>query len=47
MSQDTQLADRDGLSAPLEARLRDLRAARGDLSAHEFKLYNELEALAR
>jgi chemotaxis protein CheZ len=47
MSQDTQLADRDGLSAPLEARLRELRAARGDLSAHEFKLYNELEALAR
>lgn len=31
----------------LEARLRQLRATRGDLSAHELKVYNELEALAR
>ena len=47
MSQEPQLADRDGLATPLEARLRQLRAARGDLPAHELKVYNELEALAR
>jgi chemotaxis protein CheZ len=31
---------------PLAARLQQLRATRGDLSAHELKIYNELEALA-
>lgn len=47
MSPQPQHPGPDEPATPLEARLRQLRATRGDLSAHELKVYNELEALAR
>ena len=47
MSQESEHASRADLAIPIEARLRQLRATRGDLSAHELRVYHELEALAR
>jgi chemotaxis protein CheZ len=47
MSQESEHASRADPAIPIEARLRQLRATRGDLSAHELRVYHELEALAR
>lgn len=47
MSQELRSTGHDEPATAIAARLRQLRGARGDLSAQELTVYQELEALAR